>query len=299
MFSDIELSKLIFTKTPQRFHPYIKISRLDRPIGIWLLLFPCWWSILLARDGLLNMGLREWWLVFLFALGAVLMRAAGCIINDLWDQKIDQAVERTRIRPLASGEMTQKQALRFLAGLLAVSFLILLCLSSTAIILGLISIIPVVVYPLMKRVTWWPQAFLGLTFNWGALMGYAAVNHHVGAGAILLYLGGIFWTLGYDTIYACQDKEDDAMVGIKSTALLFSTEAPRYVRFFFSAAIMLFVVAKYTASPSILTPMLLLPVGYYTYRTLKKWDMNNPASCLATFKAQHVLGWLVLAMLAL
>lgn len=299
MFSDIELSKLIFKKTPVKYHPYIKISRLDRPIGIWLLLFPCWWSLLLARDGLFNMGLREWALALLFAIGAVLMRAAGCVINDLWDQKIDDKVERTKIRPLPAGEMSQKQALTFLAGLLGISFLILLCLSSTAIILGIVSIIPVIIYPLMKRITWWPQAFLGLTFNWGALMGYAAFSGQIGAGAILLYIGGIFWTLGYDTIYACQDKEDDALIGIKSTALLFGTEAPRYIKFFFSAAILLFVTAKYTSSPSILTPILLVPVAYYTYRLIQKLDIDDPVSCLSTFKAQHTFGWLVLLMLGL
>ena len=200
-------------KVPPHLQPYVYLMRLDRPIGTWLLLLPGWWAIMLAGGGVS--------FLILFALGAIIMRGAGCIINDLWDRNLDKEVERTSTRPLASGAVSVPQAIKFLALLLFMGLMILLQFNWTTIGLGVLSLVFVVLYPLMKRWTWWPQAFLGLTFNFGALLGWTAVTGSVTLPALLLYAGGFFWTLGYDTIYALQDKDDDALIGIKSTARLF------------------------------------------------------------------------------
>ena len=299
MPSDIQIEHLIFAKTPATWHPYIKLARLDRPTGTWLLLFPCWWSLTLASQGFMNLDAMGWVRFGLFALGAVLMRSAGCVVNDLWDRKIDAQVERTKTRPLPAGEITPKQALKFLAGLLFAALLILLCLSPLAIALGVFSLLLVAAYPLMKRITWWPQIFLGLTFNWGALLGWAAATGRVAPAAVFLYIGCIFWTLAYDTIYAHQDKEDDAMAGIKSTARLFGEDSKKYVAAFFALAFLFILIAKYMAFPSFMTPLLLIPAGLQAYGQVKRWDMNDPQSCLDTFKSNRMFGWLILLVLAL
>lgn len=197
---------------PRPLRPYFYLMRLDRPIGTWLLLLPSWWAILLSG------GLSAWKTMILFAVGSLIMRGAGCVINDLWDRDLDGQVERTATRPIPAGDITPKQALIFLCALLCVGLVILLQFNPFTIGLGVLSLIFVIIYPLMKRITWWPQLFLGLTFNFGALMGWAAVTGDIGWQAITLYIVGIFWTLGYDTIYAFQDMEDDALIGIKSSA---------------------------------------------------------------------------------
>lgn len=294
MSSDIETRKLVFRKTPPRLHPYIKLARLDRPIGTWLLLLPGWWSIMLAGNGMAHMGMRELRLMILFGLGALLMRGAGCTVNDLWDRKLDAQVERTKTRPLPAGEVTVPQAFCFLAALLAASFLILIILPPLAIWLGVFSLLLVGSYPLMKRVTWWPQAFLGLTFNWGALMGWAAVTGHLALPPLLLYAGGICWTLAYDTIYAHQDKEDDAMVGIKSTALLFGAKSKPIVAAFFGAALLLIAAAKIAATgigPGLF--LLALPAAHATWQ-INGWRIDDPANCLKIFRANRDFGLLVL-----
>jgi 4-hydroxybenzoate polyprenyltransferase len=296
MPSDIALEHLIFAKTPQGWHPYIKLARLDRPTGTWLLLLPCWWGIVLAGQGFLGMNARAWGLAFLFAIGAILMRSAGCVVNDLWDMQLDAQVERTKTRPLASGALTSKQALYFLAALLLPAFLILLCLPKISIILGLLSLPLVAAYPLMKRITWWPQAFLGLTFNWGTLMGFSAVTGHLEPAAIFLYIGGIFWTLAYDTIYAHQDKKDDALIGLGSTALLFRDRSHAYVGVFFALALIFITIAKYMSFPSIMTPLLLLPPILHAINKVRKWNMEDAHSCLETFKANRTFGWLILLL---
>jgi 4-hydroxybenzoate polyprenyltransferase len=298
MSSDINTERLIFRKTPAFWHPYIKLARLDRPIGIWLLLFPCWWAIILSSGGLLKMSSTAWTIMAQVAIGAILMRAAGCIVNDLWDRKLDARVERTRTRPLASGDINVRQALAFLAVLLVLSLLILAMLPNLAIILGVASLLPVIAYPKMKRITWWPQLFLGITFNWGALLGWAAVTHQLALGSLLLYLGGIFWTLGYDTIYAHQDKDDDALVGIKSTARLFAGKSKVYVAAFYGLSLLFLVMAKYAAAPGILTPLLALPPLLQLVWQVKIWRMDDPQSCLRTFRSNQVYGWLILLMLA-
>jgi 4-hydroxybenzoate polyprenyltransferase len=213
--SDIHHTGLV-ARLPARLRPYALLARLDRPIGTWLLFLPGLWGLALG-----GAPWRDPVLVALFGIGAIVMRGAGCVVNDVWDRDIDRRVARTAGRPLASGALSVRQALVFLAALLLVGFVILLQLRLAAILLGVASLALVAVYPAMKRVTWWPQAFLGITFNWGVLMGFAAATGTVTWPALVLYAAAVFWTLGYDTIYAHQDREDDALVGVRSTARLF------------------------------------------------------------------------------
>lgn len=220
--TDIKKLVWIEQKLPEQARPYAYLMRIDRPIGIWLLLIPGIWGIAAASPGFPSI-----YTCILFLIGSVLMRGAGCVINDLWDKDLDKKVERTANRPLASGAITEKNAKIFLATLLLLSFFILIQFNSTTIILGFASIPLIAMYPLMKRYTYWPQIMLGITFNMSVLMGYSAVTGETSSTAILLYLGAIFWTIGYDTIYAHQDKEDDALIGIKSTALKFGDKRDR------------------------------------------------------------------------
>lgn len=295
MFSDIDLSQIIFGKTPPAWHPYIKLARLDRPIGIWLLLLPCLWSLVLGSGGLSFVSPYK---VILFIVGAFLMRAAGCVINDIWDKELDANVTRTQTRPLASGEISVTYAFRFLLALLAASLLILIQLPHMAVVLGVFSLLLVVAYPYMKRITWIPQLFLGLTFNWGALMGWAAATDSLSMPALLLYIGGIFWTLAYDTIYAHQDIEDDVRVGIKSTARLFGKNSKLFVRIFYVLSIIfIFIARKESREISLLTPLTTaIPLIYGLWR-VQLWNKDDPASCLRTFKESQGYGWLVLLML--
>lgn len=299
MATDIQDKHFLFRATPVAWHPYVKLMRLDRPIGTWLLLLPCWWGLVLARGGSANLEIRDWVNIGLLGLGALLMRGAGCIVNDLWDQDLDSKVERTRVRPLPAGNIKRWQAGTALTILLAASCIVLLLLQSiTDFWLALISLLLVVTYPLMKRVTWWPQLFLGFTFNWGALMGWAVVDDTLAAPAFLLYAGGVFWTLAYDTIYAHQDKNDDALIGIKSTALLFGNRSPAYIAIFFTAAIFLFVMAKWMAGSDMASLWLgILPASHAAWQ-LFRWRMDDAASSLGIFKSNRDFGFLVLLMLA-
>lgn len=299
MSSDIRSSHPLFRILPPSAHPFVKLGRFDRPIGTWLLLFPGWWSIVLASGGIINLKANGWFLLVAFGAGALLMRGAGCVINDIWDIKIDAHVTRTRERPLAAGDLSKKQALTFLAALLAASFCILLTLTPLAIALGVFSLLPITVYPAMKRLTWWPQIFLGLTFNWGALMGWAAVTGGLSLSAVFLYIGGILWTLAYDTVYAHQDKADDAVVGIKSTALLWGEKSARNVSYSLGGAIVFFILAKYAATPSILTPILLLPVIGHAVWQMKGWQPDNPASALDVFRSNRTFAALLFLMFSL
>jgi 4-hydroxybenzoate polyprenyltransferase len=219
--------------------------------------------------------------------------------NDLWDRKLDAKVERTKIRPLASGEITVAEAAKLLIALLGASLLVLLMLPPLAILLGFASMLLVVFYPAMKRITWLPQLFLGLTFNWGALMGWAAVTGQLSLPAFMLYMGGILWTLGYDTIYAHQDKEDDMLIGVKSTALLLGRKSHIYVAFFYAGALSFLLAAKYAAAPHALTPLLAVFPAAHMIWQIRAWDMDDPRSCLQIFRSNHVFGWLALLMLAI
>lgn len=279
-------------------HPYATLARLDRPIGIWLLLLPGWWGIVLASGGLFHMGLKSWTLIVLFGIGAIIMRAAGCVINDLWDRDLDKQVERTKSRPLAAGTLNEKQAMVFLAGLLTVGLLILLTMNWTTIILGVLSIPLIVAYPYMKRITWWPQAFLGITFNFGALMGYSAVTGTLGFSALLLYAAGICWTLGYDTIYAHQDREDDAIAGIKSTARLFGEDSPRWVKSFYDLCAGFLVFAVLLQGSGLWGAIAILMACSHLLWQMTEWQPQEPASSLLIFRANRDFGLLVLLAVA-
>lgn len=235
-------------KAPQSLLPYLQLSRFDRPAGFWLLGLPCFMGQALGRIGE-GFSLYDIFLSLLWVLGAIAMRGAGCTINDLADKDFDAQVERTKGRPLPSGRINTKQAILWLVAQLILGLLVLLCLPHPAQIVALLSLPMVVAYPFMKRITWWPQAWLGMTFNWGILVGFAAVDS-INIGTFLLWFGGICWTLGYDTIYAMSDMEDDALIGVKSSARKLGAEAPMWVGRFYSTALALFTLAAlYEASP--------------------------------------------------
>jgi 4-hydroxybenzoate polyprenyltransferase len=278
---------------PERLRPYAVLARWDRPIGSWLLLLPGWWALALAPGG---PDLR---LVALFALGAVAMRGAGCVINDLVDRDLDARVERTRQRPLASGRLGVPQALAFLALQSLVGLLVLLAFNRFAIGLALASLPLIVIYPLMKRITWWPQAFLGITFNWGALVGWAAATGELAAPALLLYAAGFFWTLGYDTIYAHQDKTDDALIGIKSTARRLGAATPRWLWGFYGVTLALLAAAGWSATLGPGFYLLLVAVAGHFAWQIRTLELDDPRSCLRRFRSNRDLGLLVcLAILA-
>jgi 4-hydroxybenzoate polyprenyltransferase len=270
--------------------PYLRLMRLHQPVGIWLLLWPCWWSIALASD-----GVPPLWLLGIFAAGAVLMRSAGCIINDMADREFDRQVERTRTRPLASGEISMLQAGVLLAVLIALAACLAAMLNRAVILWSALSLIPVVTYPFMKRISWWPQLFLGFTFNWGTLMGWAAVRGDVGVPALLLYAGGIFWTLGYDTIYAHQDKEDDARIGVKSTALRLGKGTKRAVHFFYILATLLWALAGLWAGCGIGLFFTLIGVLLHFHWQVTRVDLDIPGSCRRIFVSNIWLGGLLFA----
>jgi 4-hydroxybenzoate polyprenyltransferase len=293
-YSDIMEGSLLERLAPANWHPYMRLMRLDRPIGTWLLLLPAWWSIALSAT--FWHGL---WLFVLFGVGAVVMRGAGCVVNDIVDREFDRKVERTRDRPLASGAITLQQASLFLLALLALGLAILLCLNHFTVVLGALSLLLVFPYPLMKRITYWPQAWLGLTFNWGALMGWSAVTGSLDLAPILLYGGGILWTLGYDTIYAHQDKDDDLEVGIKSTALRFGEATPWWLLRFYGGALGLIWLAGLLSGMKLIFTVGLLIAGLQLMWQIYTLKMDEPADCLAKFRSNRVFGWIVLVAILL
>jgi len=293
-YTDIALGNWLEQRTPADWHPFMRLMRLDRPIGTWLLLLPGLWSI--AMSATRWQGLRYF---ILFGAGAVIMRGAGCVINDMVDRDFDRAVERTRGRPLASGAVTMNQAALFLGGLLLAGLLILLCFNHFAFILGVCSLALVVPYPLMKRITYWPQAWLGLTFNWGALLGWAAVTGSLSFSAILLYAGGVCWTLGYDTIYAHQDKRDDLEIGVKSTALRFGDATPWWLTRFYGTALLLFLIAGLAAGLKLIFVIGLLLAGAQAAWQIHTLKLDDPADCLEKFRSNRIFGWIILAAILL
>ncbi len=290
--ADIQVGDWIDRHVPADWRPYFRLARLDRPIGAWLLLFPCWWSLALAaRPG----NWPDPWLMILFGIGALVMRGAGCTINDIVDRDIDAKVARTATRPLVSGQLSPTRAYGFLGLQLAVGLVILLQLSATAIWLGVASLILVAIYPFMKRITWWPQAFLGLTFNWGALMGWAAVRDEVAWPAILLYAAGFFWTLSYDTIYAHQDKEDDTLIGVKSTALRLGKGTRSWLLGFDAAMLALLVAVGAGTGLAWVYYLAVLAVAAHLKWQEANVNLDDPKDCLAKFRSNRTIGWILLA----
>jgi 4-hydroxybenzoate polyprenyltransferase len=273
-------------RLPAAWRPYALLMRADRPIGAWLLFLPGLWGIALAAPSL-GFGL---WLALLFFVGAFVMRGAGCVVNDLWDRDIDAKVERTRGRPLASGAVRPRQAVAFLAALCVIGLLILLQLSAVAIWLGVLSLLPVLLYPAAKRVTNYPQLMLGFTFGWGALLGPAAAAGALGWEAATLYAAVILWIFGYDTIYAHQDREDDAMVGIGSTALKFGERTRPFLAVCYAGSVALLLLTGLLAGLSLWYVLaLLLPVALLA-RQVWALDIHDPAHCLVLFKANREVG---------
>ncbi len=284
---------------PAEGRPYLRLARADRPIGIWLLVWPCWWSILLAASLMpqASVGPAAFiiWLMALFAVGAAVMRGAGCTYNDIVDRDIDAKVARTAGRPIPSGQVSVVAACVFLGAQLLLGLLVLLQLNWFSIVLGALSLVPIAIYPFMKRITDWPQAFLGLTFNWGALLGWSASTGGLALAPVLLFAGCVFWTLGYDTIYAHQDKEDDALIGVRSTARLLSGRTKVWLIGFYGVAWLLFFAAGVAASAGIGFLVLLGAVaGHFAWQILRL-DINDGANCLSTFKSNRDLGLIMLA----
>jgi 4-hydroxybenzoate polyprenyltransferase len=291
-FTDIRFD--IMARLPESMRPYAIMARLDRPTGIYLLLLPCLWGIFFSLHGILQIGLEPLRIIFLMLIGSIVMRGAGCVINDLWDRHLDQKVERTAQRPLASGQISVKQAFAFLAGLLFIGLLILMQLPGLSIIIGLFSMSLVIAYPLMKRFTFWPQAFLGITFNIGILIAWAAVTGIIEPPALWLYVSGFFWTMAYDTIYAYQDIEDDRMIDIKSTARLFDKNGPFWIMGFYAVMFIGLIMAGISAKAGFLYYILLLAPAYYTYKISWYFDPASQDSALTHFKKNAVLGALIL-----
>lgn len=280
---------------PRPLQPYALLARLDRPIGAWLLFLPGLWSILLAQAPWRETA----WLVALFFVGSFLMRGAGCVVNDMWDRDLDRQVTRTAGRPLASGVLRMRHATIFLAVLLGISLLILLQLRPLAQALGVGSLVLVALYPLAKRVTWWPQLMLGITFGWGAPMGYAAAGGRIDAAALALYAGAIVWILGYDTIYAHQDREDDALVGIKSTARLFAGQSKQFLIACYAATTLLLMTAFWLAGLKLAIIGVALGGLVFLGRQVHALDIDDPGLCLRLFKSNREFGLFVAAMIVI
>ena len=300
--SDIANDHLIIRLSPAWARPYLRLARLDRPIGTWLLLFPCWWSMTLASSApgyQLGSPYAPTYYLALFAIGALVMRGAGCTINDMADRDYDKMVARTATRPLASGELSMKQATVFLSLQLAIGLLILAQFNLFTILLAASALLLVIFYPFMKRITYWPQAWLGLTFNWGALVGWAAVRGELNLPAILLYIGGIAWTLGYDTIYAHQDKEDDALVGVKSTALKLGGKTKYWLILFYGICVLCFGLTGWTMGLTWPFWAGLAAMGVHFVWQTTSVNIDDPHDCLNKFKANRAVGWIFLAGIVL
>ncbi len=291
--SDIPKGGWVDRVLPAQARPYVRLARLDRPIGTWLLLFPCWWSIAFASPEPLS---RESLILFAsFGIGALVMRGAGCTFNDICDRDFDAQVARTRDRPLPSGAVSVRGAVVFLVALLAAGLAILLTLKPFAIAVGAASLVLVFTYPLSKRITYWPQFVLGLAFNWGALLGWAAVREEIGLAPVLLYVAGIFWTLGYDTIYAHQDRRDDVTAGVKSTARRLGLGSKPWLFAFYLIAAALFAATGHVvglgwvfyAGLALVTVQFVWQVGAV--------DLDAPKDCLAKFRSNRLVGWILLA----
>lgn len=291
---------------PAWSRPYLRLSRADRPIGTWLLLLPCWWGLALAilHDG--QARLMDLWIFVGCGIGAWLMRGAGCTWNDITDRNIDGSVERTASRPIPSGQVSIKQAAAYMALQALVACAILLTFNTAAIAMGVLSLLPVAIYPFAKRFTWWPQVFLGIAFNWGALLAWVAHTGSLHPAAFALYFAGMAWTLFYDTIYAHQDKEDDALIGVKSTARLFAERTPQWLKRFLVLSVALMSLAVLLAmtgregSPFAILVALLGPwaFGAHMVWQMRVLDTEDHAICLKLFRANRDTGLIPLLFFA-
>lgn len=273
---------------------YLQLIRFSKPIGVWLLMFPCWWGLALASSDLPSVKY-----MLLFSVGAFLMRGAGCTYNDIVDRKIDTEVERTSQRPVASGKVSLFQAYIFLISLLLLAFLVLLQFSLLVVALGASSLLLVAAYPWMKRITYWPQLFLGFTFNWGAILGWAAVRDSVQWPALLLYMAGICWTLGYDTIYAHQDKEDDLRIGVKSSALALGKRTKPFLGIVYGAMVVLIGLAGYFINLAWPFYIGLLTAAFMLLWQILTLQVNIPANCWKRFSANGEVGLVVFASIVM
>jgi 4-hydroxybenzoate polyprenyltransferase len=288
--SDIHHGDWVERLLPMRLRPYARLARLDRPIGTWLLLFPGWWGIALAS--------QRWpdpLLLVLFAIGAVAMRGAGCTLNDIADREYDGQVARTRRRPLPSGAVSVPRAVVFLLLQLTIGAAVLFSLNRITILLGAGVLVLIGTYPFMKRITHWPQVFLGLNFNWGALIGWTAVTGALGWPPLLLYVGGVFWTLGYDTIYAHQDKEDDIRIGVKSSAIALGVHTRPWLFAFYGAAVLLWWAAGHAAGLGAMFWIGLAAAALQLAWQAARVTTEDAADCLRKFRSNRAVGWLMLA----
>jgi 4-hydroxybenzoate polyprenyltransferase len=301
--ADAPRGNWVDTYAPAASRPYLRLSRADRPIGTWLLFIPCLWGLALA---VAQTTPRLWdlWIIAGCAMGAFLMRGAGCTWNDITDRHIDAQVERTRSRPLPAGQVTVRQALIWMVAQALIAAAILFSYNLTAIIMGIAALAPVAIYPFAKRFTWWPQVFLGLAFNWGALFAWVAHQGQLNLPALLLYASGIVWTLFYDTIYAHQDREDDALIGVKSTARLFGTNSAQWLRGFLMGSVTLAAAAVILALIDHgLLPMIVALTGVWAFGWHMAWQLrhlniDDPANCLRLFRANRDAGLILALFLA-
>jgi 4-hydroxybenzoate polyprenyltransferase len=279
------------TRAPPWSRPYLRLSRLDRPIGSWLLLMPCWWSAAIAAGDIGQLPR----IIALFFVGAFVMRGAGCTWNDITDRDLDALVERTRSRPIPAGQVSVPQAAAFLVVQALIGLAVLLQFNRLAVMTGIASLVIVAVYPFMKRITWWPQIVLGLAFSWGALMGFAVTQQRIDATALALYAGSILWVIGYDTIYAHQDAEDDALIGVKSTALLFGARTRPALAVCYGLAVVLIGVALALAGARWPAWIGLAAFGAHLIWQIKRLQINDPALCLRIFRSNRDAGLLLFA----
>ncbi|MEE9426955.1 MAG: 4-hydroxybenzoate octaprenyltransferase [Paracoccaceae bacterium] len=291
---------------PHWARPYLRLSRADRPIGTWLLLLPCWWGALLAASWQGKFGQAEAWIMFGCAMGAWLMRGAGCTWNDITDRNFDAMVERTRSRPIPSGQVNLQGAYAWLVLQLGLALVILLTFHKTAVLLGVASLVLVVIYPFAKRFTWWPQAFLGLAYNWGALLAWTAVTGGMHWASLALYGAGFFWTLFYDTIYAHQDTEDDALIGVKSTARLFGKDTKKWLRWFMMLSVTLLTVAivlSHSADRNVLALVIAIggpwAFGWHLAWQNRTLEINDPKNCHRLFLSNRNAGLIPVLFIAI
>jgi len=282
---------------PPFARPYLRLARLDRPIGSWLLLMPCWWSV-----GLAGMRVEQFpslWHIVLFFIGAFAMRGAGCTWNDLVDRNLDRLVERTRSRPIPSGQVTVAEATAFMVAQALIGFLVLIQFNRFTVFTGLASLLVVAIYPFMKRITYWPQIVLGLAFSYGSLMGWPAAFGQLDWPAIVLYAGSISWVIGYDTIYAHQDREDDLLIGIKSTALLFGENTRPMLAGFYSGAVVLIGIAGLIAGGRLIFVLGLIAFAAHLAWQVVRLDINDSAHCLKLFKSNRDAGLILFGAMLL